>query len=98
MGLHGMGDAAAHFGPVDGGSGGKGAASFVTLPTVKEPRATLCQVQADGAVTVEEELSLPVSKFLADNEGGQVFAYGDAKDLVLVAGRPAGSTVVVDVR
>jgi hypothetical protein len=100
--LHGMLDATAHFVPVDGGGSGDGsgggAASFLTLPTREQPRATLCRVGADGAVTVEAELSLPVSKFLADNEDGRVFAYGDAKDLVLVAGRPAGSTVVVDVR
>ena len=99
LGLHGMVDATAHFVPVYGGtlSGSKGV-RFLTLPTRKEPRATLCDVGLDGAVTVEAELSLPVSKFLAENEDGRVFAYGGSEDLVLVAGRPAGSTVVVDVR
>jgi hypothetical protein len=71
---------------------------LLTLPTPTHARASLCKVAANGTVVVEEDLSLPVSDFLAKNGFGQVSAFGDAKDLVLMAAHPSGATAIVDVR
>jgi len=75
------------------------AARVLTLPNGAQPRAALCRVNADGTYVVEAELSLPVSKFLgADGTMAYpIFAYSDAKDLVLVAQRPGGQSAIVDV-
>jgi hypothetical protein len=75
------------------------AARVITMPNAAQARATLCRINADGTYVEEAELSLPVSKFL----GGSgtmtypVFAYSDAKDLILVAQRPDGHSAIVDV-
>ena len=79
-------------------AGSGDAARLITLPTPAHPRASLCRVAADGGAVVEEDLSLPVSDFLTKNSLSQVSAYGDAKDLVLVAKRPSAATAIVDVR
>jgi hypothetical protein len=78
-------------------AGSADAARLLTLPTPAHPRASLCRVAADGGAVVEEDLSLPMSDFLTKNGLSQVSAYGDAKDLVLVAKRPSGTTAIVDV-
>lgn len=76
------------------------AARVLTIPNAAQPRATLCRVSADGTYVAEAELSLPVSKFLGADGAMTypVFAYSDAKDLILVAQRPGGQSAVVDVR
>lgn len=76
------------------------AARVITMPNAAQPRAVLCRINADGTYVEEAELSLPVSKFLgADGTMTYpVFAYGDAKDLILVAQRPEGRSAIVDVR
>jgi hypothetical protein len=107
--LRGLPDPAAELLPVTGvapaspsttgtATTGKAATRFILLPTHAQPRAALCRVAADGAVVVEEELSLPVSDMLTKGGAQQVTAYGDATDLVLMAVSPSGGTAVIDVR
>ena len=76
------------------------AARVLTIPNAAQPRAVLCRMNADGTYVAEAELSLPVSKFLGADGAMTypVFAYGDAKDLILVAQRPGGQSAIVDVR
>jgi hypothetical protein len=83
--------------PVDSLSGD--AARVLTVGNDRNPRASLCRVNADGTYVVEAELSLAASEFLG--KGGAaaaVFAVSDGKDLVLVAQHPDGNTALVDVR
>jgi hypothetical protein len=75
------------------------AARVITMPNAAQGRATLCRINADGTYVEEAELSLPVSKFLG-SEGTMtypVFAYSDAKGLILVAQRPEGRSAIVAV-
>jgi hypothetical protein len=75
------------------------AAHVITTSAAGHPRASLCRIAADGTVTVEADLSQPVSDYLGKDGYASVFyAYSDAKDLYLVDPHPAGETAVIDVR
>jgi hypothetical protein len=90
-------DAAHHDAYVVGGSGD--AARVITTSVPGHLRASLCRVGADGTVTVEADLSQPVSDYLGKNGyASTYYAYSDAKDLYLVDPHPAGQTSVIDVR
>ena len=80
-------------------SGSGDAARVITTGVAGHPRASLCRIAADGRVTVEADLSQPVSDYLGkDGNSSSYYAFSDAKDLYLVDPHPAGQTAVVDVR
>jgi hypothetical protein len=80
-------------------SGPSDAARVITTGVNGHSRASLCRIAADGGVTVEADLSQPVSDYLGKNGiASDYYAFGDAKDLYLVDPHPAGNIEIIDVR